>query len=666
MRDIDKVLTTISRAWGKREGYVFFPRIDGNATTRQERARSYREGKAWQWPEDREAIVAWLAKNQDHDVYWCPVLFDGPHRVEGLARDEKCLWADLDEVSPDEVSVDLRPTIAWETSPGRYQALWLMNGVLQGASWAGKENQQLTSLLGADPSGWDTTQLLRIPGWKNHKYAGSPSGKLLWADGPRYNPRDFNDLPDVPSAGDITAVLDDEIDAVDRVSVWSRVRLKVPGACRELVKAKKASGDRSEKLWYLTRCLADAGCTAPEIVAVVRETVWNKFAGRGDELMRLKAEAIKAIAKREAGVTEKVKEEREEERPDPIRLADLVRDYKPPQWLVENIWSVGACGFIAGQPKSYKTWMAMDLAFSIATGTPFLGMFRVREAGKVLYVQEEDSVGVVKVRSEKILLNRQRSIVEMGDDGGVYIRPPIGKGGKGGVELDAVDIDAYVGKGLVVSDDEWQTWLLEQIEKNGYKAVFLDPLMMIAGDVEEFKAQAMTEHVFKPLKQIARSTACAIIVIHHMKKGSTDDGKGSMRGGQRMLGSVANHAWSDDSLYVQTSRGGVLKVERESKHAMTGPFSVTLDPQRWAPTVTHDALDDGDISGYGQEDSKARRPSATRRKVLKAVDDSAGITVIDIVKATGKPYGVVYQHLLKAKTKGQVRKKGLLWYSADE
>ena len=83
-------------------------------------------------------------------------------------RDEHALWADLDEVDPESIK-DYRPSIAWESSPGRYQALWLAaSGDFQGASWPGNENQQLTYYVGADRSGWDTTQLLRIPGWINH------------------------------------------------------------------------------------------------------------------------------------------------------------------------------------------------------------------------------------------------------------------------------------------------------------------------------------------------------------------------------------------------------------------------------------------------------------------------------------------------------------------
>ena len=142
-------------------------------------------------------------------------MFEQPRRQLELAMDEHCLWADLDEVDPTQLE-EYPPTIAWETSPGRYQALWLTQGDIQGASWPGRENQCLTYHIGADPSGWDTTQLLRIPGWKNHKpeykekYGDYPEGKLLWQRGRVYLQDEFNDLPEfenwwVPERPPVTA-----------------------------------------------------------------------------------------------------------------------------------------------------------------------------------------------------------------------------------------------------------------------------------------------------------------------------------------------------------------------------------------------------------------------------------------------------------------------------
>jgi hypothetical protein len=126
------------------------------------------------------------------DVYFCPNLFSRPRRRKGLVLPSCWLYADLDGVKPPTVDDPLmrkrktnnnpvlEPTIAWESSPGRYQALWHIDKYLSGEAHS-RVNQKLTYALGADKGGWDITQVLRVPGTRNHKYDGKPEVKLLWA-----------------------------------------------------------------------------------------------------------------------------------------------------------------------------------------------------------------------------------------------------------------------------------------------------------------------------------------------------------------------------------------------------------------------------------------------------------------------------------------------------
>src|SRR5690606_34937940 len=147
-----------------------------------------------------------------------------------------------------------------------------------------------------------------------------------------------------------------DIDSVDRLEVIARVRLKLTKRARDMLSARETSGDRSDQLWYLIRCLADVGCSTAEIVSVVRETVWNKFRDRGDEVRRLVIEASKAIAKRSDETIAKLDEEVDTPRNRPQRLGFLLKNVKRPQYLIDGILTEGACGFIAGEPKCYKSW----------------------------------------------------------------------------------------------------------------------------------------------------------------------------------------------------------------------------------------------------------------------------------------------------------------------
>lgn len=601
--EVASSLRIISQAWGRKQsGYVFFPWIDRKAQRDTGIRRSgFHEGPAFYWPRDKEKIIDHIISHtgQGHDQYWSASLFEKPLRQEGVAMTEHALWADLDRVDPSTLD-EYPPTIAWESSPGSYQALWVAaTGDFLGASWPGNENQKMTYFTGADASGWDTVQLLRVPGLPNHKpeYERDdgtyPAGKLLWANGPRYLPGDFSTLPDVRIGKDseLTDALSSDIDGVDRLAVISRIRIKLNHRARELLSAREAHGDKSDQLWYLIRCLADVGLSTAEIVAVVRETPWNKFRDRHDELRRLITEASKAIAKRSDETIEKLEKADEDEaidRPDPQRLGFLLKNIKKPRYLVQGILTEGACGFIAGEPKCYKSWIGLDLALSVATGADFLGHFRVADPGPVLYIQEEDPAPTLKSRSAKIWVNKSTDkfeLIKNEEEAGLYWLPP---------EQDETfdpNINAYIQQGVVLSSEPWQMWLDDTLTKGmdgePYRLLIIDTLMMTAGDVDENRAQEMTTKIFKPLKTLSRKHNVAVQVIHHMGKSD------KMRPGQRMLGSVANHAWGEDSMYLARSGMNDIRMDLESKTVPSATYRIgDLANMGWTPNVTSWRPDD--------------------------------------------------------------------------
>lgn len=662
--NLERTLNIISRAWGNQKGYAFFPYIDRQAQVASgsrragyhegpDRPKGDKRGVAFRWPNDRAEIREHLAAQlrAGHDAYWCPSLFEFPNRRSDLAMDEHCLWADLDEVDPREIH-DYPPTIAWESSPDRYQALWVASeGDFQGASWPGNENQRLTYLLGADPSGWDTTQLLRLPGWPNFKPerieangGRTPRGKLLWSAGQSYSLDDFTDLPEVRGAvnSELTEAIESEVDAVDRLKALSRLKIKLNHKARELLSAREVSGDRSGQMWYLMRCLADAGGTVTEIVAIIRPTVWNKFAGRGDEMKRLITEASKAVASRSDEVQEELEEEGERKKP--TRLGDLLRNIKRPVWLIEGVLTEGACGFIAGEPKSWKSWVAYDMALSVATGADFLGSFRVVNPGPVLYIQEEDPPPVLKTRGAKIWSSKSVDKFGLDSDGQLEWMPAEQER-----DFDP-EVNAYVQQGVTLSDEAWQLWLDETLEDgmNGepYRLMIVDTLMMTAGEVDENRAQEMTTKIFRPMKVLSRKHNVALQVVHHIGKSE------KQRMGQRMLGSVANHAWAEDSIYLlRSGKKGEVKMEFESKAAPGGVWKMgNLDNTRWDPQITSAVGADANMNSTPADEP---RQGARRAKKPDPVAEDVPMTVagtaleklggLQTTKAVQKESGLNYQ-----------------------
>ena len=592
----------LARVWGSATGYVWTPWIEASSWGGPKGPR-YHEGRAWRWPEQADDIRAHIEAHHDDDQYFTPGVFSAPRRVSQHAIPVPWLWADLDPVDPRRVG-DLTPTIAWETSPDRYQCVWEMPYPRDAATEHGGPNHRLTHYIGADPSGWDATQLLRIPGSAHTKY-GPQRGELLWTDGPRLHWRQALRLPEVPTRDDdaaMAALSEEAVRGVDRAAVWARIRPLVSTHTRELMALRDASGlDRSEALWSVERDLADAGCSALEIVAVVMGTALDKYVGRGDHLRRLSTEAARAVAERpvetlEGGALPNGA---------PMWASDLASVHIPrPRWLIDGIWTRGGCGFISGAPKSYKSWIALDLAVAVATGAPMLGMHRVAAPGPVLYLQEEDSLATAVDRLDQIVEGRAPGHHWGGSLDGLTWTPP---------RTLPIDIQAHTG--IVLSDPRWHAWLGERIRQYGYHAVIIDTLTTTVGDVDLDKAVDLQTRVLRPLRELAQTYDCAAIIVHHSRK-NTQGG----RRGSNMLGSVALHGWVDCALYLgRDEESGVVTVRPEGKYDPAEGWSMRV-PRMYRDWVT------GERRVWAPEMVDASEPPARSR---------AGSKIAGVVRSMG-------------------------------
>src|SRR5262245_51580154 len=122
---------------------------------------------------------------RDHeDLYFSVAQFSDRRREYENFLPTSWLWADLDEVTPADCDrAGFPPTIAWQSSKGRYQALWTLDRKL-GARAHDPLNQSLSYAVGADRGGWDLTQVLRVPGTRNWTHDDAPTIRIV-----RYDPR---------------------------------------------------------------------------------------------------------------------------------------------------------------------------------------------------------------------------------------------------------------------------------------------------------------------------------------------------------------------------------------------------------------------------------------------------------------------------------------------
>lgn len=452
------------------------------------------------------------------------------------------LWADLDERHPAECgAIGLLPTLAWESSPKRYQAMWRIDRRLTGEV-LGRVNRALTRTVGADPGGWDLTQVLRIVGTRNYKYPGAPFVRLLWAD-----------ESVVYSLKDLWGKVKGEDESAELAGGGSRKGgRREPGAkARALLRTPPEAvveGERSARLWELECLLAEAGWDEEEIFAEVRGCAWNKHKGRDAALRR---EIGKAV--RHALRTDRVVEREDDEilegelnwsdTPFISFMSGITREIPEPRWMVEGLWTADSHGIIAGEPKTLKSTMALGLGLAVASGENFMGLeeYPVRTQGPVLYVNEENPEYTTQARMRYIA-------AEMGiiDRDSVVVK---GEGQYSPMSFMAEDVEDFRfcdNWGFNLTVEEHREMLEGVIAMSEPALVILDPLYLMLGGVN-YDRHDQLQPFLKWLKDVRYRYGCGIVAVHHYAKQKEH---GAMAGGQRMLGSMTLHAWVDSAVYL--------------------------------------------------------------------------------------------------------------------
>lgn len=151
------------------------------------------------YPGEADRAARWCAaeSGSGREVYFCAHLLTGPRRRKGDAAPVRALWADGDGATLPEGFPE--PSVTVESSPGRTQLYWALDEPVEPAA-AERLNKRIILATGADPSGYDLTQLLRPPGTANRKYEGTPEVVVKEATGELHNPARLDKvLPGLPA-----------------------------------------------------------------------------------------------------------------------------------------------------------------------------------------------------------------------------------------------------------------------------------------------------------------------------------------------------------------------------------------------------------------------------------------------------------------------------------
>lgn len=256
--------------FGEAEGYLCIARQEplNKATFREE---------YFKWPQDRKLLLDAIKRyTPGHNLWYCPHLLSKPERKKDASLDCTCLWADLDN-APYE-SIEPNPPIVIESSPGRFQSLWPLSDSLP-PRVAEEYNKRIAYKyrdLGVDISGWDLTQLLRVPLTRNYKYPANPEVTII-----RGNPAKVPValLSELPSVNGISVNFVDEPENLpDAEEVISNYRNRLPYEFFVLHdKEPEAGTDWSKRLWRLLNMAFEAGMGSEEAFSVAQSATCNKY-----------------------------------------------------------------------------------------------------------------------------------------------------------------------------------------------------------------------------------------------------------------------------------------------------------------------------------------------------------------------------------------------------
>ena len=209
------------------------------------------------------------------------------------------------------------------------------------------------------------------------------------------------------------------------------------------------------------------------------------------------------------------------------------------RWLIDGLWAEEAVGIVGGEPKCCKSFLALDMAVAVASGTACLRRFPVTRPGRVLLFAAEDALHVVRHRLDGICR-------------------------AAGVELAQMDIQVITAPSVRLDVEADRQSLAETVAALQPRLLILDPFVRLHRIDENVSGEVAPLLAY--LRELQRRHQLAVVVVHHARKGA-----GKARAGQALRGSSEFHAWGDSNLYLRrVGEQLTLAVEQRAAASSTG------------------------------------------------------------------------------------------------
>jgi hypothetical protein len=219
-----------------------------------------------------------------------------------------------------------------------------------------------------------------------------------------------------------------------------------------------------------------------------------------------------------------------------VRAGDLDAPDPARRWLVERLWARAGVGIIGGAPKCGKSWLGLELAVAVTSGTPCLDTFAVAEPGSALVYMAEDAAPAVRARLAGLCRHR-------------------------GVDLAALPLFVITAPSVRLDLPRDQHRLAATVQRVAPRLLLLDPFVRLHR-INENQASEVAP-VLGYLRELQRAYDLAVAVVHHARKHGSPS-----PGGQSLRGSGDFFAWVDSALFLRRHRQQlVLSIEHRAASA---------------------------------------------------------------------------------------------------
>lgn len=270
-----------------------------------------------------------------------------------------------------------------------------------------------------------------------------------------------------------------------------------------------------------------------------------------------------------------------------------------PDWLIDGWLPTASLMMIYGAPGSFKTFVGLDIAYSVANGLEWHGA--PVQAGLVLYIVAEDIGGQQY---------RQRAWSELHE--------PVSE-----------DLMRYLPRALNLISKDAVDQAVDWVAKHHPKLIIVDTLHRSTPGADENDSKAMGAAIEACCRMREASAGGSVIFLHHTSKS-----------GERYRGSSALEGDTDSIIKLEKSGMSVSLVQEKMKNAETLKMDLDLEwvdlgedsKGRQASSLTVAATNTAWVGA-----TQAQRSRDQRSRLLVAVADHPGRTGRAVIATTDIP-----------------------------